>query len=137
MVKRNAITPAKKKKFLEAIAKGFSVSMSCRMAHFSKSGIQKHVKKSAAFKKAWDEAYETGADVLEDEAWRRAVEGWDEPKWYQDKEVGAVRKFSDRLLEMLLKARRPDKYRERIDANVTGDITVKVVKFANGDKDTK
>ena len=137
MANRNAITPAKKKKFLDAIAKGYSVSMSCRIAHFSKSGIQKHHAKSKAFRKAWDEAYESGADVLEDEAWRRAVEGIDEPKWYKDVEIGAVRKFSDRLLEMLLKARRPDKFKERFDANVTGDITVKVVKFADGDKNTK
>jgi hypothetical protein len=31
--------------------------------------------------------------------------------------VGHIRKFSDRMLELLLKALRPEKYRERVDVN--------------------
>jgi hypothetical protein len=37
------------------------------------------------------------------------------------KNVGTERVYSDRLLELLLKARRPAKYRERIDHKHGGD----------------
>jgi hypothetical protein len=41
---------------------------------------------------AWDEAVEVATDALEREAWRRAVEGFDEP----GEVVGYVKKYSDR-----------------------------------------
>jgi hypothetical protein len=44
-------------------------------------------------------------DALEREAWRRAVEGFDEPVHYQGEVVGYVKKYSDRMLELLLKAK--------------------------------
>lgn len=47
-----------------------------------------------AFAAEWDEAVDEGTDVLEDVAFRRAVDG------------------SDRLLIFLLKARRPEKFRD-------------------------
>jgi len=136
MARHNAITPKKKKVFLEGISKGLSISMACRRAGFTRSGEWKQRQKKK-WAKDFEEAYENGTDVLEDEAHRRAVDGWDEPKFWQGDEIGVVRKFSDRLLEMLLKARKPEKYRERSDVNVTGDMTVKVVKFADGNKNSK
>lgn len=39
--------------------------------------------------------------------------------WYQGVQVGTRRVFSDRMLELILKAERPDKYRERVDHTVT------------------
>ena len=64
------------------------------------------------FALAWDEAVNIAADALEREAWRRAVEGFEEPVHYRGEVVGYVKKYSDRMLELLLKAHRPEKYRE-------------------------
>ncbi len=61
-----------------------------------------------------------GADVLEQEARRRAVEGVSEPVYYMGAEVGSVQKYSDTLMCLLLKGHKPQKYRERTDLNVTG-----------------
>jgi hypothetical protein len=39
--------------------------------------VDSHARPGVA--EAWDDAYKQGADVLEDEAWRRAVEGVEKP----------------------------------------------------------
>ena len=72
-------------------------------------------------------ANEESADRLELEARRRAVEGVDEPVFYQGVEVGTVRKYSDALLQFLLKARRPDVFRERVEHS--GAVLVGVVEI--------
>jgi hypothetical protein len=59
------------------------------------------------FERAWLEAEQKDAGALESEAGRRAVEGFEEPIMYQVTVVGHVRKYSDRMLELLLKAHRP------------------------------
>lgn len=79
-----------------------------------------------AFSAAWEEAADIGAKRLEDEARRRAVEGWQEPVWYQGEQTGTVTKYSDTLLICLLKAHHPEKYadRSKSDVNVAGTIDV-------------
>ncbi len=66
---------------------------------------------AARFKEADEEA----TDNLEREARRRAVEGVDEPVFYQGDIVGHIRKMSDTLLIFLLKGAKPEKYRERFE----------------------
>lgn len=60
------------------------------------------------------EALDVGAGALEDEAVRRAYVGVEEPLFYQGKQCGTVRKYSDTLLIFLLKGAKPAKYRERV-----------------------
>lgn len=73
------------------------------------------------------EAHEKACDRLEKEAVRRAVEGWEEPVYGSggpgvgSVQVGAVRKYSDRMLEIMLKARRPERFRERHDFTSAGE----------------
>jgi len=63
------------------------------------------------FAQAWDEAREQYIEKLEEEADRRALEGVEEPVFYQGERVGTVRRYSDTLLIFRLKALRPEKYR--------------------------
>ncbi len=63
-----------------------------------------------AFRQAEIEATET----MEQEAYRRAVNGVAEPVYHQGAEVGAVQKYSDTLLIFMLKARAPEKYRDNV-----------------------
>lgn len=74
------------------------------------------------FAAAWEEALQIGLDRLEDEAIRRAVDGNEEPVFYQGQQVGMVRKYSDGLLTTLLKAHRPARYRERVGVDVSDDL---------------
>jgi len=69
----------------------------------------------STFKSTSSAAAEIGAEALEDEAVRRGHEGWGEPVFYQGQCVATVRKYSDTLLIFLLKGRKPQRYRERVE----------------------
>ena len=73
------------------------------------------------FASAWDDAIEAAADALEGEAWRRAVTGTERPIIWKGEVTGTVREYSDRLLECLLRAHRPEKFRERYQVQVAAD----------------
>ncbi len=62
--------------------------------------------------------------ALEDEAQRRAM-GYEEAVYYKGEKVGTITRYSDRLMELLLKANNPEKYRERSEVkNIDGDGAV-------------
>ena len=67
------------------------------------------------FAAQWDEAMQVAVDALEAEARRRAVEGVDEPVYYKGQLIDTIKKYSDNLLITLLKAHRPEKFRERFE----------------------
>ena len=56
------------------------------------------------------------ADLLEEEAFRRAVEGDTQVVYYKGQEVGRKRVYSDQLLAILLKGKKPQ-YRENVEIN--------------------
>lgn len=71
-----------------------------------------------AYRQAFERAADEAAQVLEDEAVRRATEGILEPVFYQGIKCGAVRRHSDGLLQFLLRGFRPLKYSSK--AEITG-----------------
>ncbi len=69
---------------------------------------------------AFDRAKHEAADRLEDEAWRRAVEGVEEPVgWYKGKQGGVVHRYSDTLLIFLMKGLMPERYGDRVEVGGT------------------
>ena len=101
--------------FLDALAGGDSVTGACLAAGLRRRTAYQWRADDPDFATAWEEAIEAGTDLLEDEARRRAVEGVEHPLMYQGRQVATVRKHSDALLMFLLKARRPEVFRERVD----------------------
>ena len=139
MAQRPKITPAFKKKFLKLLSDTGNVSKCCVALNVSRVEMYKTRKKYPKFKEAWEAAYKVAISLLEDEAWKRAM-GVDHDKFNKEgKKTGVVKKYSDTLLMCLLQANIPDKYqyRQKVDANVSGEITIKVVKFSDGNNDTK
>lgn len=100
---------------MAALCDGSSVTKACEAAGIPRQNVYEWRNADEDFKIAWEEALEAGADVLEDEAKRRAVDGWEEPVHYQGKPTGSVRKYSDTLLMFLLKGRRPEKFKDRLE----------------------
>lgn len=104
----------------------------CRRAHYSL------LESSPDYKAAYVLAYECGVQALEDEAVRRAQFGVRKPVMYHGKPVvvklhpekrASKRnpkvplyevEYSDTLMLALLKAKRPDQYRERVQQELTG-----------------
>ena len=100
--------------FLDLLSKNGNATLSAQEAGINRSGAYEARATDKEFGKAWEDAMEQAADVLEREAWRRASEGVKQPVFYQGEVCGHVRKYSDVLLIFLLKGARPDKYREQL-----------------------
>lgn len=99
-------------KFLKCLAEKGNVSAACRKAKIDRKWAYEKRDRDPLFKEAWDEALEVATEALEEEARRRAKDGVLEPVFYLGGKVGSVRKYSDTLLIFLLKAHKPNKYRE-------------------------
>jgi hypothetical protein len=85
------------------------------------------LKDDAVYAQAFVEAKEIRCDLLEHEADRRAIKGWDEPVFYQGRACGVIRKYSDQMLDRRLKAELPQKYRERWEGSLTVPMPVTVI----------
>lgn len=122
----NEATPVKRAKFLSVLSECGNVTRAAEESSLNRQFLYRYKAQDEAFSAAWEEAAEIGAKRLEDEARRRAVEGWQEPVWYQGDQVGTVRKYSDTLLICLLKAHHPEKYadRQKMDSTLNGSVSV-------------
>ena len=106
----------RQKAFLAAFRETGNVCLACKAVGVRRSSHYRCLEKDAEYPSAFNLAKEDATDVLEAEAHRRAVEGWEEAVgWYKGEAGGTVRKYSDVLLIFLLKSLRPEKYRERVD----------------------
>ncbi len=113
-VRRTIRTPKKGADFVAALRGGQSISDACKIADIGRQRVYEWREDDSDFAAEWDDALEQGTDVMADEAKRPAVNGVDEPVFYQGKEVAKVKKYSDTLLMFLLKGRRPEKFKERV-----------------------
>jgi hypothetical protein len=103
-----------RKAFLDALSRMANVRVACEVAGVSRATAYRTRADNQTFARQWDEAIEAACDRLEQEAWRRGVAGGERPVTVAgEKEM--VREYSDRMLEMLLKAHRPEKFRERYE----------------------
>jgi hypothetical protein len=121
----------KKQSNQSAFLEAFSLS-----GHVGNSALKAGIERTTVYLWRNDEEFEVkfeaarkqAISVLEDEAHRRAYTGVDEPVFFKGQQCGVVRKYSDTLLIVLLKANAPDKYRERMDLNPVGKLEL-VVKW--------
>lgn len=115
MANRTKLTAEKGILLLGKLSNGWSVSAACKAESISRTAYYDWRKDDPAFAAAADAAIEAGTDLLEDEARRRAT--------------GPM--GSDTLLIFLLKAKRPDKYKDRSLSEHTGKdgeaLTIKVI----------
>ena len=83
----------------------------------------------------WDQAVEFATDSLEEAARNRAVNGVAKPVYQQGRLVGTVQEYSDTLLVQLLKAKRPNEFRENSTVNLGVKGGVLVVPGVSSEKD--
>lgn len=110
MANRTKMTALKKEEFLNELRKFPNVSKACRDVSVSRNTVYAHKKEDAEFSLLWDEALEEAIDAIEEEALNRATTG-----------------KSDTLLIFMLKALRPDKFKERSETKQVHDGSIKVV----------
>lgn len=117
--------------FLEAFADCGNISRACEVADVDRRTFYRRRDADKQFAADVREADKIATGRLEDEAWRRAHDGTERPVFGSggagigSVQVGTVREYSDTLLIFLLKARRPKKYRERIEHKHKGSLRVR------------
>ena len=94
-------------RFLNAFALGGSITQACRSCGLSRANPYRWTERSEIFSDALAIAKEYGVQRLEDWALARAMDAMNP---------------SDRLTEFLLKAARPEVYRERVDHHLHGKV---------------
>ena len=114
------IRSPKKRAFLTALAHTGNVTKAADIADIARSAHYQWLEADPVYAAAYKDAMEQAAQRLEAEAKRRAVEGVEEPVFYQGKQCGVIRRYSDVLLMFLLKGAMPDKYKERTSTELTG-----------------
>jgi hypothetical protein len=98
---RSNRTEAIRARFLQTLGETGNITETCRALELHRPSMYEWRAADRSFAAAWDAALELGADSLEDEARRRALAG------------------SDPLIIFMLRALKPEKYRERstVDLN--------------------
>lgn len=93
----------------------------------SYSTILRLRKQDEEFKEMCEEMMQSYRESLERACHNRAVDGWDEPVFSQrlGTQIGTIRKFDSRLLELMLKRHIPE-YREKYEGEIkiTGGVLV-------------
>lgn len=128
--------------FLKAFRIAKTINGTCDLAGFNRLTHYRWCKESDFYRAAYHEVKEAAADDLEEAATGRAIDGvrtikftktgtpvrdprkhdaagkvkpeWEHDPWYYEST------YSDRLLELLLKAKKPDEYRERSSIEMSG-----------------
>jgi hypothetical protein len=107
-------------RFLKTLASSGNVTLAASAAKLPRGTLYHWRDRDKGFAAAWIEAIEAATDSLEAEARRRAVEGVETTIVHGGRlvrdEAGkplTIRRYSDSLLAMLLRAHRPEKYRDK------------------------
>lgn len=106
-----------KEPFLAALEESANIALSAKIARVHRSRVYAHRDENEEFEQAWDEALEIGIATLEVELRRRALHGTAKPFFFQGEKCGSMQEYSDVLGMFLLKAHRPDVYRDRSEVN--------------------
>lgn len=138
------ITEAEWDRFFTKLAERGNITEACLASGISRSQVYEYKDGKVAegvdakvWKQRFDDAREQAADRLEAEAFRRAHDGVPEPQFTRDGDViympvpeGSPEgtkpqqfvklNYSDTLLTLLLKANRPDKFKDKVSQEVSG-----------------
>lgn len=134
MAKPTQSTISPRERFLQHLALSSNVSESSRVAGIDRTTAYDWRSTDEVFKAAWEDALEQATDILEAEARRRAVEGEEEyvvsgGRVVMHPETGqplTQRKRSDALTVLLLKAHRPDRFKDRAAVETSGKVVINI-----------
>jgi hypothetical protein len=130
MTRPQKFTKVAREHFLAVLRDTASPSRAAEAVGISRVWAYATREKDLQFRADWDAAVDLALDRLVEEGFRRAVDGIDEPVVQgghivcrRDPETGeehpvSIRRYSDRLLECMIKWRYPDKMAERLRADV-------------------
>ncbi|WP_213981458.1 hypothetical protein [Sphingomonas sp. dw_22] len=101
-IRRDGWTGARLGIFLRALAETGCVRDACKRAAISSTSAYRLRMARPDFARAWQRALDKAAPTIEQAAFTRAVEGWDEVVTRDGRELSRRRRYSDSLLRLLL-----------------------------------
>ena len=125
------------KLFFDQLALTCNITQSAAAIGVSRQHVHHLRRTNKDFAKSWEDAIDRATDALEAEARRRAMEGFKRPIFYQGEKVGDETLYSDPLMITLLKAHRPEKFREKGFELPPGSEIVIAMRTAPDDKAEK
>lgn len=107
---------------LGELRKARSISGACEEAEVSRTQFSKWKRDDPEWAEQVEEALAAGREALEDEAVRRGMKGYRKAVYHQGEIVGYERRYSDRLLETMLAANNPAKFRQNHKVELSGKV---------------
>lgn len=99
--------------FFEQLAKTCNITASAAAIGVSRQHVHHLRRTRKDFAKSWDDAIQQATDALEAAARGRAIDGFQRPIYQRGELVGHETCYSDALMITLLKAHRPEKFRDK------------------------
>ncbi len=132
---REVLSDRRKRVFLIAMAETGVMANACARAGWTRATAMGLRKADPRFREAWDDAVEFCADAAEAEAFRRGVHGVEKDVYFKGVVVGKETIYSDRMLELTLKARRPDRFRDnhKMEVETKGGVLIVPAAPSEGD----
>jgi hypothetical protein len=121
-----AVSQLKKKAFLEAFRIFGTVYHAAQSAKISRRTVTNWKKSDPEFRVAFADAAEDATDMVEGSARVRANAGVKRSVYYKGKPIGTHLEYSDTLSIVLLKAYRPEKFREHYELSGPGGGPIEV-----------
>ncbi len=121
MTEAATITQEQRECFIATLAATRNVTVAAQKAGMARRAAFALRARDTEFAADWQDAEEAASDLLEHEARERAMKGLEEPVYYHGKQVGAVRRHSETLLLMFLRAERPEKFADKPAARAAGE----------------
>jgi hypothetical protein len=119
MANRTKQTDERVELFLAALSLGGTVTAAAEKANIGRRTVYDWKESDPEFAALFEDAYQRGIAVLEEEAVRRAYHGTERPIFQKGVQVGSIKEFSDSLLMFLLKSRDP-RFRDKATVEMTG-----------------
>lgn len=104
--------------FISELRKRGIVLDAAKVARVNRVTAYRRKEINSDFAQQWTDALEDASDVMEAEAFRRAVKGVRKPVYQKGECVGYIQEYSDSLMALLLRANRPAKFNDRMRLDV-------------------
>ena len=109
--------------FIERLKATGNVTLAATGAGVTRQNAYQTRNRNKTFRRRWDDALDQAVDLLDGEARRRAT-GIKRDIYYAGEVVGTENVYSDSLLMFLLKAHRPQLYRDNVKVEHSGGMEV-------------
>ena len=109
--------------FIERLKATGNITLAASGAGVTRQHAYQTRNRNKAFRRSWEEALEQAVDLLAGEARRRAT-GIKRAVWYAGEVVGEESVYADTLLMFLLRAHRPELYRDNVRVEHPGGMAV-------------